>query len=137
MQPHFPSLADAAGDGMTAEAWGEQSLSVWDDIRFGRRDPEDAWASYRENLNLVLDDVELLLSNVDAERAVLTADHGNAFGERGIYGHAAGIALLPLREVPWAVTDATDGGTHEPATRPDPSGRDTDVADRLADLGYR
>lgn len=137
MQPHFPSLADDHGDGIGANAWGDESLSVWDDLRFGRRSLDDVWESYRRNLRLVLDDVRLLLSNVDADRAVITADHGNAFGERGIYGHASGVALLPLREVPWAITTATDHRTYEPSTETGSSDGGTDVSGRLEDLGYR
>ncbi|PSQ35968.1 hypothetical protein BRD05_03965 [Halobacteriales archaeon QS_9_70_65] len=146
MQPHFPSVADDRDDGVALEAFGDRSLSVWEDLRFGRRSRADVWAAYRANLRAVLDDVQLLLSNVDADRAVITADHGNAFGERGVYGHAAGLAFRPLREVPWAVTAATDEGDYEPpgaAPReadadPDLDGDgDADVVDRLESLGYR
>ncbi len=146
MQPHFPSVADETGEGVALEAFGEESLSVWEDLRFGRRSPEAVWAAYRANLEAVLEDVLLLLANVDADRAVITADHGNAFGERGLYGHAAGVALRPLREVPWAVTTATDTGSYEPpgtaaVAESAPAGdRPTatpEVASRLEDLGYR
>lgn len=146
MQPHFPSIVDDRGDGVALRAFGEESLSVWEDLRFGLRAPADVWSAYRANLRTVLDDVRLLLTNVDADRAVVTADHGNAFGERGLYGHAAGVALRPLREVPWAVTTATDTGSYEPPQvageaaaseaedrTPVPAG----VAGRLEDLGYR
>ena len=155
MQPHFPCIADghAGGgtggeptrprdDGVALEAWGDRPLSVWEDLRFGRRSTADVWAAYRANLEAVLDDVRLLTSNVDADRAVITADHGNAVGERGIYGHAAGVALPALREVPWAVTTATDGGRYQPPpgdvrSESDESGTDTPVTARLDALGYR
>ncbi len=149
MQPHFPSVADDSGDGddrddhedgIALEAFGDRPLSVWEDLRFGRRSRADVWAAYRANLRAVLDDVRLLLSNVDADRAVITADHGNAFGEWGIHGHAAGLALRPLREVPWAATTATDEGGYEPsaaASEADRTAAPDDVADRLESLGYR
>jgi len=136
MQPHFPSLADDRDDGVGLDDFGEESLSVWEDLRFGNRTRADVWAAYKQNLRIVLDDVRTLLDNVDAERAVITADHGNAMGERGIYGHAAGLALRPLREVPWAVTEATDRGTHRPGAEADAEA-DPDVEERLRDLGYR
>ena len=86
-------------------------------------------------------DVRLLLSNVDAARAVITADHGNAVGERGLYGHAAGLALRPLREVPWAATTATDSRTYgPPSTAADAAEQETaspEVSARLERLGYR
>ncbi|WP_254839711.1 hypothetical protein [Natronomonas marina] len=140
MQPHFPSIADDRDDGIELDAFGDRPLSVWEDLRFGRRSRADVWEAYRANLRAVLDDVELLLNNVDAERAVITADHGNAFGERGVYGHAAGLALRPLREVPWAVTAATDGGGYEPppgAERTERSATTAEVTARLERLGYR
>lgn len=141
MQPHFPSLSRDSEVGTTLEAFGDESLGVWNDLRFGRRSVESVWEAYRENLRIVLEDVRLLLSNVDAPEAVVTSDHGNAFGERGIYGHAAGIALRPLREVPWVETTATDRGTHEPADPPMECDRramdESGVEERLRDLGYR
>ncbi|MFD1647557.1 hypothetical protein [Haloarchaeobius litoreus] len=141
MQPHFPSLADDHDDGIALDDFGEESLSVWEDFRFGNRTYEEVWAAYRANLEIVLDDVELLRSNLDGERAVITADHGNAMGELGIYGHAAGIALPELRTVPWAVTMATDDGTYDPVAAGDLANGDepvdADVASRLEQLGYR
>ena len=38
----------------------------------------------------VLNDIGILLDNLDAERVVITADHGEAFGEYGILGHKLG-----------------------------------------------
>ncbi len=140
MQPHFPAVrGDLAGEGgVDRDAFGEESLSIWEDLRFGTRSTATVWEAYRENLRAVLPEVETLLSNVDAERAVVTADHGNAFGERGLYGHAAGVALRPLREVPWVVTEASDEGTLDTDDRDDRSAEiDADVEQRLRDLGYR
>jgi hypothetical protein len=141
MQPHFPSLADDRDDGIALDDFGDESLSVWEDLRFGNRTVDEVWDAYRKNLELVLEDVDLLLSNVDADRTVITADHGNAFGEKGIYGHAAGIALPELRTVPWAVTTATDGGEYDPVAAGDlvesDESVDADVASRLEQLGYR
>jgi hypothetical protein len=141
MQPHFPSLSRDGDAGTTLDAFGDEPLSVWDDLRFDRCSVNGLWEAYRENLRIVLRDVRLLLSNFDAPRTVVTADHGNAFGERGIYGHASGIALRPLREVPWAETTATDRRVYEPVDPRNESGtqraNDTDVRDRLRELGYQ
>jgi len=152
LQPQFPCIADGcrwreagrppAGDGLALEAWVDRPLAVWADLRVGRRSTADVWAAYRANLEAVLDDVRLLVSNVDADRAVITADHGNAVGERGIYGHAPGLALPALREVPWAVTTATDGGRYQPPpgdvrSPSDERSTDDQVTARLDALGYR
>lgn len=142
MQPHFPSLGDDRDDGIELDSFGEESLSVWEDLRFGNRSKAAVWEAYRENLEIVIEDVRLLLSNCAADTAVVTADHGNAVGEYGIYGHAAGIALRPLRQVPWVVTSGSDTGSHEPATRPQTdatpvASSEETVRQRLEDLGYR
>ena len=139
MQPHFPSIVDDNDDGVELDAFGDVPLSVWEDLRFGRRSRAEVWRAYRANLRAVLPEVELLLSNVDADRAVITADHGNAVGERGLYGHAAGLALRPLREVPWAVTTAADTGSHDPPAAAAAVGEtaSAEVAARLERLGYR
>jgi hypothetical protein len=49
----------------------------------GDGDEEEIWESYIENLRYVLDHVEVLLENVDAEEVAISADHGNAKGEWG------------------------------------------------------
>ena len=141
MQPHFPSIVDDSDDGVELDAFGDVPLSVWEDLRFGRRSHDEVWRAYRANLRAVLSDVRLLLSNVDAARAVITADYGNAVGERGLYGHAGGLALRPLREVPWAATTATDSRTYgPPSTAADAAEQETvspEVSARLERLGYR
>ncbi|MFC5970813.1 hypothetical protein ACFPYI_05650 [Halomarina salina] len=111
MQPHFPSLTVPDDEGVTLAEFGDRPMSIWNDIRIGRRDVGSVRESYRTNLELVLEEVQALRSNVDADRAVITADHGNAFGERYLYGHPAGVDLPCLREVPWCETTATDRGT--------------------------
>lgn len=119
MQPNFPSLADDLAGGTTLDRFGEESLDVWDDLRSGHRSAAEIWQAYKENLKIVQADVSLLCSNFDAETAIVTADHGNAFGELGIYGHAPGLALNSLRKVPWVEMSATDRRTYEPPAAPD------------------
>jgi hypothetical protein len=137
MQPHFPSIPDPIGSTIDIEEFGEGWESVWDDLASGKVSTERVWKSYQANLEYVLDDVELLLENVDAEIAIISADHGNAFGELGFYGHPPYNPIPSLRRVPWVETTATDSRTYEPdedEERTDVS--NTDVNARLRDLGY-
>ncbi|WP_276256929.1 hypothetical protein [Halomontanus rarus] len=147
MQPHFPSLAapDSEDRGVALSQFGDESMSVWEDLRFGRVSESTVWERYRANLEAVLEEVECLLANVDAESAVITADHGNAIGEYGIYGHPGGVDLPCLREVPWCETTATDRRTREPDAD-ESAGAEGDtpaeeqratVEERLEQLGYR
>jgi hypothetical protein len=137
MQPHYPFRSAPDLGRMERDDFGTPSLDddVWTRLQVGAVSREDLWAAFVDNLRWVLDDVSVLLSNADADRVVLTADHGNAFGESRIYGHPSGIAIDPLRRVPWVETTATDEGTHEPATAVE-AAEDGDVTDRLRDLGY-
>ncbi|MFC5367910.1 hypothetical protein [Salinirubrum litoreum] len=149
MQPHIPYLgrtSEAAAtpddrlrtDGALLTALDTQPF---DALRQGTADRAAVWDRYLDNLRLVLDSVELLLENVDAERVVITADHGEGFGEYGVYEHPIGCPAPTVKRVPWVVTTATDTGDHDPARHRDPAadtatGVEDDVADRLADLGY-
>ncbi|WP_435097457.1 hypothetical protein [Halarchaeum sp. P4] len=137
MQPHFPCVPAGDGDGIALERFGKESLSVWEELRFGWRDPEDVWADYLENLRYVLDEVRLLVENIDAERVAVTADHGNALGERHLYGHVGGVSTPELREVPWCIAEASDTGSHEPANYENEAVSDGGVVSRLEALGYR
>ncbi|GAA0267229.1 alkaline phosphatase family protein [Halobacterium noricense] len=141
MQPHFPSVVEREqrSEGVELDEFGDDEMSVWDDLRFGHRSEADAWKSYRQNLEYVLDDLALLFENLDAERVVVTADHGNAFGEHHVYGHPGGVDLPVLREVPWWETTTTDTYSHDPdAAGRDDTGEGGDVIEeRLEDLGYR
>lgn len=136
MQPHFPSVPEPMGSGAELEDWRDGREMAWQGLRRGRFTEAEVWNAYIENLRYVLDDVDLLLENLDAERVVLTADHGNAKGEWGIYGHP-NIPMDVLREVPWYVTSATDDETYTPDVTPDSTEDDISVEDRLQALGYR
>ncbi|WP_299234989.1 hypothetical protein [Natronomonas sp.] len=133
VQPHHPFIGLDAG--FDADPFGPAvSDTVVDALRKDRIDAERFWEAYRDNLRLALDDVELLLSNVDADRVAITADHGDALGEWGIYDHPVGCLHPSVRSVPWARTTATDGRTYEPET--DRDGVDPDIEARLRSLGY-
>lgn len=143
MQPHIPFLNHEMSQPLESDNWGKDSgRSEWELVRDGELDPNDAWAAYRENLEIALDDVSILLNNIDADTVVLSADHGNSIGEHGLWGHPAGIDVDELREVPWVTTSATNEETHEPDTWVDEqsNGRkkaDEDVQERLKNLGYK
>jgi len=138
MQPHHPFIGDETvrAAGVDADPFGKQGgETVVDALRKGQISRSEFWRCYRSNLEFVLEDVALLLSNLDAARVVLTADHGDALGEWGIYDHPAGCLHPAVAEVPWIETSATDTGDYEPDLRRD-NGREASVTDRLRSLGY-
>lgn len=128
MQPHQPFITKNRKE----SEW--RGANCWEALRQGDVDRDTIWRAYRENVRVVLDDVETLLKNVDAERTVLTADHGNAVGEWGIYGHPNGFLHPAVKCVPWVETTAVDSGEYQPDWETDET--ELTVERRLEDLGY-
>lgn len=127
MQPHEPFISRK----------NDIVRDVWQQLREGTLDIEIAKDRYRDNLRLVLDEVELLLSNVDADSAVITSDHGNAFGEWGIYGHPIGFQHPVVKDIPWVVTEGNDTKRHDPEPIPESTDKSSlSPEDRLKALGY-
>jgi hypothetical protein len=62
--------------------------------------------AYRENLDIVLEEVETLIEELPG-KTIVTSDHGELMGEREFpfpvkrYGHPRGIYVAELVEVPW------------------------------------
>ena len=110
------------------------SGSVYDRLRTGELAHQTVWNAYRESLLLVLEEITKLLQSVDAERVVITSDHGNAFGEWGIYGHPIHNPFSVLRKVPYLVTTAKKSMEYAPESYE----IDTEEThmEKLRDLGY-
>ena len=137
MQPHFPSIPDQLADGIDIDSFGEERASVWSRLESDEISYEMVWNSYKSNLSYVLDDINLLLENMNANSVVLSADHGNAFGKLGIFGHPSNIPIDDLREVPWVTTTATDSGQYSPILeKHEETVEDKEIQSRLKDLGY-
>lgn len=83
----------------------------------------------------MLDYVETLLSNVDAETVAITADHGELFGKY-LHSHPVGVIHPNLRKVPWAITTATDTQNYNPEMREAERASEQELQERLAALGY-
>lgn len=136
MQPHFPSIPEDIGSQIDIQKFGEESTGAFERLEQGKISLDEAWEAYRANCRHVLGSVETLLSNYDTNNAVITADHANAFGEWGVYGHPEGVQIKSVRNVPWIRISAEDEGGHSPQTDK-VSTVDSDVEDRLQQLGYR
>ena len=135
MQPHIPYIADALGKD---RAPTDIEARGWKAQESGDAERDVVWELYEENLRLVLDEVELLLENVDADDVVITADHGNAFGKYSIYGHPEGMPLPCVKRVPWVETSASDTHSFEPSGEYRAHERsETTIEEHLADLGYK
>jgi len=109
MQPHHPyigpvRLAKAgwrrffgAMELDVPELEGDTPIEMLEDGKVTR---EEVVAAYESNLAFVLGEVQRLLSRLPRP-IVVTADHGEAFGECGNFGHPCGTPLPELVEVPY------------------------------------
>lgn len=138
MQPHTPFRSKPS--------WfdGEEPLTGWGNgfvqLRDGLLSYDEFWAAYFDNLQWVLDDVDLLTTNCDADM-VVTSDHGNGLGELGIYGHPNGIPFDVVREVPWVPISGRDEAEYEPELpdgylRSEHGIASEELSDHLNALGY-
>ncbi|MBN1376945.1 hypothetical protein JW949_01280 [Candidatus Woesearchaeota archaeon] len=93
MQPHLPYLNKSK----------EFNKKIFEKSREGKlnkKDIEEMKEAYRENLKIVLKE----LKNLKLKgKTIVTADHGELFGEHGLYLHHAGIYFKELVEIPWFV----------------------------------
>lgn len=109
----------------------------FDALSKGEASRDDVWEAYLDNLRFVLDDVAILLENLDAKKVVITADHGEAFGEYGFYQHLIGCPVPCVRRVPWVETSASDTGEYiTEAPEPMSVSESKSVEERLEELGY-
>lgn len=137
LQPHVPFLAEGSRE-LSRSNFDHNRTSVldsWDRVTRSELSRDTAISRYRTTLAEVLSEVDLLLSNVEADRVVLTSDHGEAFGEWGLYGHPPEIDLPCLTEVPWVETTGTDTKSHRPEEYEQPA-TGPDRTDQLRALGY-
>jgi len=131
--PHNPYRANALRENREL---ADYEYRPFDYLRDGG-DRSVVWNAYLDELRWVLEDVDLLLANVDADTAVVTADHGELFGHLGLYSHPTGVPIPRLRHVPWAETSATDTGSYDPHyDKPGEARVDADTAAQLEHLGY-
>lgn len=73
-------------------------LNPADLVRNGTR--ASAMKLYEENLRIALESVSDLVTELDGT-VIVTADHGEAFGEEGVWEHHIETYIPALMEVPW------------------------------------
>ena len=113
MQPHHPYIGAAR---VTGAGWRKyfgameldspqlEGQTPVEMLESGQADRAAVLAAYEANLTLALRKIETLLPELPP-RSVITADHGEAFGECGIYGHPCGLPMPELIAVPYLVVD--------------------------------
>lgn len=163
MQPHIPFLGPT-GDQIRKEiqkvtspkGWGhtppdsdnskekiegvkESFAPTLDGVNIGK---EEIRTAYVENLQIVLEHVSELLSEIEG-KSVISADHGEHLGEQvwptseEVYDHPK-VFTTELRKVPWFIPEYDD----RREIKPDPPGQNTSVEinerdEKLEALGYK
>ncbi len=153
-QPHAPFVGETRLESRGMDAIRQTALGEdGPDPRNRRRTPfemlgagevtyDEVWVAYRSNLEVAFPAVRTLLDELEGLTAV-TADHGNAMGERAwpfplrVYGHPLGILIPALTEVPW---HTFQNGDRKETTAEAPEARDRvvdeETNERLRMLGY-
>ncbi len=134
MQPHAPFRSSPAlfDEFLGTSTWGSK---VWQRIDSDRINRGDFLKAYRDNLRWVLDEgVNPIQQNCDAKISI-TADHGNAAGEYGYYGHPLHAPISAVRVVPWAEINGEDKNRREPKVGEEQQKIDLDK--QLKSLGYK
>jgi len=145
MQPHAPFISHGwshtpISNSDITSTWGQYDTekTVWNQYRDGEISHDQLWTAYKDNLEYALTHIDTLLNSIDAETVAITADHGNALGEYGVYGHPTGIGHPNLRKVPYVTTTATKNQSIEQITENENKEiTDEIVEKRLNSLGYK
>ncbi|GAB7010781.1 hypothetical protein JCM31271_27240 [Halorubrum trueperi] len=139
MQPHQPYIGPTGQEHFELSSGLIETLRKSDDIT-----DELLWEAYRENLDIVLDHAEKLVSELTG-KTVITSDHGELLGERVFpipvktYGHFDGLYVDELIDVPWFVCEYSNRKAIR-SEAPVANEEDVDadaVEDRLRQLGYK
>ncbi|WP_415381174.1 hypothetical protein [Halosimplex sp. TS25] len=139
MQPHPPFVTRPDMDAVQVTRPGDErrGMNVRELHEEGGHSLDELWEAHLENLRYVLSDVELLRENLDADRLVVSADHGQALGEEDVIGHPASSTAGVVRQVPWCETTARDTGAYRPETSERADEPAVSVEEKLEHLGYR
>ena len=104
IQPHGPYPLDCMPVFRVARfldrtRGGRRLLCTQDELRLVE---VDRWKdAYRRNLEWALVSVRQLIRAYRGWKVVVTSDHGECFGEDGIFGHPGGVDVDCVRIVPW------------------------------------
>ena len=96
VRPLVESTLERSSLAMKAGLWLE--LDTASVLSNGTR--ETVIQYHEENLRIAFERIVDLLDDLDGD-IVITADHGEAFGEQGIWEHHIETHIPPLIEVPW------------------------------------
>jgi hypothetical protein len=153
MQPHDPPLGPTATklrddfqiDGAVPGDNNSSSTRIMELVAAGEIPKQEAHQAYKETLEVVLEEVDVLLENI-AGKIVISSDHGEMFGEKpylflgNLYEHYRNPRTITLCKVPWLVVNIgperrniTSDKTNDKSPMP----KDNQIHQQLEALGYK
>lgn len=132
-QPHAPYVSKALEEDRELHAYEQDPFPQ---LRQGQVEKDLVWEAYISDLRSVLNSVSTLLKNLEASEVVISSDHGEAFGEWGMYGHVQGLLHPHVKIVPWAKTSAKDTGNFKPTIQRSDNEIQS-MKEQLEALGYK
>lgn len=138
VQPHYPHICKIDGDiepvpgGFHPSETDIQLHDVIQGYLTNRNYPlSDACISYEACLRFAWSEAQSIAQSLRREgySTVVTADHGEAFGEYGFVEHPVGVSIPPLRRVPWVEFNPNKN-------QPNMTGENS-VNNQLQALGYK
>lgn len=138
LQPHAPFIGESRiGIDQEAQRTFEEDHGfypgglVWWLLANGGVTSSAMKQAYEANLALGLE-WALKLAKVLKGRVVITSDHGNLFGEYGLFHHPVGVHVPELVQVPWL---ELKGGGGDPGRLLDElDGQELDIVDLMEEL---
>lgn len=104
MQPHAPYLNSEInhfGFSQRKEVENKTQEGIWSKVATGEISKDQLRDSYRRNLKEVKKYAEKIVEDFEG-KTVITADHGDFLGKKGLYGHDYQDSTAKiLRKVPW------------------------------------
>lgn len=119
MQPHMPFLVADGGAIKRHPVAGNfaskphretigENVEVedpwWERLKRGEITFNETWDAYLSTLEVSLSYVAHIVDQIPG-KTVISADHGNAFGENGVFGHPSFVYEDVVIKVPWHVID--------------------------------
>lgn len=147
--PHLPLIADSLNwrpgksstkelmDGFTPCRELKPYEKSYASVIKGEVEKSVVHNAYLQNLRLVVEYVKILVNNVDLNKVIVSADHGESLGEHGVWGHPYGYPLPTVKKVPWVQIPATNNETYSTKyDKFDAQPSKKDLNSRLKNLGY-
>jgi len=109
LQPHAPYINPNTKDPELVK----RMEVIQDNVLFGNLDIKKVKRAWQENLKFVLKEIDKNLIPKIKGKIIITADHGEAFGEKFLYFHPEAIYTKELIEVPWLIINKPNSRNKE------------------------